>query len=115
MSTDEGKRTELKLTEIKFDSSSNQSLSDSISSDNDDVKNPRALANNSDSSPSSSDEIPESENLMVRISLFKRYQGSEKEDQVLKNQIETLDIPEGFNIRWLKSVDYTNGFSEMKS
>ena len=52
---------------------------------------------------------------MVRISLFKRYQGSEKEDQVLKNQIKTLDIPEGFNIRWLKSVDYTNGFSEMKS
>jgi hypothetical protein len=49
MSTDEGKRTELKLSEIKFDSSSNQSLSDSISSDNDDVKNPKALANNSDS------------------------------------------------------------------
>ena len=49
MSTDEGKRTEVKLSEIKFDSSSNQSLSDSISSDNDDVKNPKALANNSDS------------------------------------------------------------------
>ena len=43
MSTDEGKRTELKLSEIKFDSSSNQSLSDSISSDNDDVKRQRLL------------------------------------------------------------------------
>ena len=52
---------------------------------------------------------------MVRIGLFKRYQGSEKEDQVLKNQIEALDIPEGFNIRWLKSMDYTNGFRELKS
>lgn len=59
------------------------------------------------------DEIPDSENKMVCLSLFKRYQGSEKEDQALSERWKSLDPPQNMNIRWLKSVDYRAGYGKL--
>lgn len=52
---------------------------------------------------------------MVRISLFSRYQGSAAEDQVLKEHWNSLNLPEEYNVRWLKSVDFKKGYSQLKS
>lgn len=58
------------------------------------------------------DEIPDSENLCKRISLFSRYQGTTEEDKVLNEYIESL--PEGLNIRWLKTTDFSNGYRDLQ-
>ena len=56
-------------------------------------------------------EIPDEENKIVRISLFSRYQGSESEDEIIKGHWSRLNLPENLKIRWLKSVDFGNGYS----
>ena len=58
-------------------------------------------------------EIPDSENKIVQIQLFGRYQGSEDEDKILKEYWSCLNLPEDLKIRWLKSVDFKNGYSNL--
>lgn len=55
-----------------------------------------------------------SEELMQKISLFGRYQGSEQEDQVLKDNWQTLNLPEEYQIRWLRSTDFKKGYGQLK-
>lgn len=52
---------------------------------------------------------------MVRLSLFKRYQGSESEDNILRNTWSSLETPENCSIRWLRSTDFSNGYRNLKS
>ena len=49
----------------------------------------------------------------MRIQLFGRYQGSEYEDKILKEHWSCLNLPEDLKIRWLKSMDFRNGYSNL--